>query len=300
MTQRFDVLVIGCGIAGLTAARECARHGMRTATLESFLAGGLVLNINHLDGEVRGSGIDLTTQLITEIENLGGYSLSGEARSIRAGDGGLVVTSETGEIHAAAVIVASGARIKRLGIPGEAELEGQGVSQCAECDGPLFQGQDVVVVGGGDSALQEALTLSQYARHVHVLIRGETFKAQAKYVDALAAASNVTVHLRTVAEAVVGDGGVRAVLSRRIPTDEIREIPCAGFFAFVGLQPACDFVPPTVARDADGCLVTGEGMRTALSKVYAAGAVRSGFGGLLSHAIADGISAATSAEADQS
>jgi thioredoxin reductase (NADPH) len=300
MAERFDVLVVGCGIAGLTAARECLRQGMHTATLESFLPGGLVLNINHLDGEVQGSGIDLATQLVTEIESLGGKSLSGEAGSIRADDGRLVVTSETGEIHAGAVIVASGARIKRLGIPGEAELEGQGVSQCAECDGPLFQGQDVVVVGGGDSALQEALTLSQYARHVHLLLRGETFKARAKYVDALAAAANVTVHSRTVAEAVVGDGGVRAVLAKSTSTGEIRELPCAGFFAFVGLEPVCDFVPATVVRDANGCLVTDESMRTALTKVYAAGAVRSHSGGLLEHAIADGIAAARSAHEDRS
>ena len=161
MSQRFDVLVIGCGIAGLTAARECLRRGMTTATLEAFLPGGLVLNVNHLDGEVQGSGIDLASQLMTEIGNLGGQNISGAGCSMRTDDGGLVVSSETEEIHARAVIVASGAKIKRLGIPGEAELEGQGVSQCAECDGPLFQGQDVVVVGGGDSALQEALAVSQ-------------------------------------------------------------------------------------------------------------------------------------------
>jgi thioredoxin reductase (NADPH) len=285
------------GSTGAATTSMSAVAGMTTATLEAFLPGGLVLNVNHLDGEVQGSGIDLASQLMTEIGNLGGQNISGAACSMRTEDGGLVVSSETEEIHARAVIVASGAKIKRLGIPGEAELEGQGVSQCAECDGPLFQGQDVVVVGGGDSALQEALAVSQYARHVHLLHRGGKFRARANYVDVLAAKPNVTVHLRTVAEAVLGNEGVRAVMSRNLDTGKSWEIPCAGFFAFVGLQAVSDFVPETAARDANGCLLTDEGMRTTLPGVYAAGAVRSGSGGLLSHAIADGIAAAKSVEA---
>ena len=299
MSQRFDVLVVGCGIAGLTAARECLRNGMTTATLESFFAGGLVLNVNHLDGEIQGSGIDLATQLMTEIGDLGARNISGAACSIRNDDGGFVVSSEAEELHTRDVIVASGAKIKRLGIPGEAELEGQGVSQCADCDGPLFQGQDVVVVGGGDSALQEALALSQYARQVHLLHRGTAFRARANYVDAVTAEAKITVRLRTVAEAVLGNGSVHAVQAKELDTAKSYEIPCTGFFAYVGLEPVCSFVPEAVARDANGFLVTDAGMRTSLTGVYAAGAVRSGSGGLLSHAIADGIAAAKSAESQR-
>jgi thioredoxin reductase (NADPH) len=299
MSQRFDVLVVGCGIAGLTAARECLRNGMTTATLESFFPGGLVLNINHLDGEIQGSGMDLATQLMTEIGDLGGRNISSAACSMRTDNEGLVVSSEDEEVHAGAVIVASGAKIKRLGIPGEAELEGQGVSQCADCDGPLFQGQDVVVVGGGDSALQEALALSHYARQVHLLHRGAEFRARANYVHAAMAEPKITVRLRTVAEAVLGNGSVHAVRARELDTGKIYEIPCTGFFAYVGLEPACSFVPEGAARDANGFLVTDADMRTSLPGVYAAGAVRSGSGGLLSHAIADGIAAAKSAQSER-
>lgn len=299
MSQRFDVLVIGCGIAGLSAARECLRNGMTTATLESFFAGGLVLNVNHLDGEIQGSGIDLATQLMSEIGDLGGRNISGAACSMRTDDGGVVVSSEAEELHARAVIVASGAKIKRLGIPGEAELEGQGVSQCADCDGPLFQGQDVGVVGGGDSALQEALALSHYARQVHLLHRGADFRARANYVDAVTAEPKIKVHLRTVAEAVLGNESVRAVRAKELDTGRSHEIPCTGFFAYVGLEPACSFVPEAAVRDANGFLVTDAGMRTSLPGVYAAGAVRSGSGGLLCHAIADGIAAAKSAESQR-
>ena len=299
MSQRLDVLVIGCGIAGLTAARECLRNGMTTATLESFFPGGLVLNVNHLDGEIQGSGMDLATQLMTEIGDLGGRNISGAACSMRADDDGVVVSSESEEIRTRSVIVASGAKIKRLGIPGEAEFEGQGVSQCADCDGPLFQGQDVVVVGGGDSALQEALALSDYARHVHILHRGSQFRARAKYVDAVTAKPNITVHLRTVADAVLGKGGVEAVRMKELATGRTDEIACTGFFAYVGLEPVCGFVPDAAARDANGFLVTDASMRVTLPGVYAAGAVRSGHGGLLSHAIADGIAAANAAKALQ-
>ncbi|MGH6612108.1 MAG: NAD(P)/FAD-dependent oxidoreductase, partial [Burkholderiaceae bacterium] len=211
MSQRFDVLVIGCGIAGLSAARQCLRNGMTTATLESFFPGGLVLNVNHLDGEIQGSGIDLASQRMSEIGNLGGQNISDAACSMRSDDSGVVVSTETQELRARAVIIASGAKIRRLGIPGEAELEGQGVSQCADCDGPLFQGQDVVVVGGGDSALQEALALSQYARQVYLLHRGAKFRARLNYVDAVSAEPKITVRLRTVAEAVLGNGSVEAV-----------------------------------------------------------------------------------------
>lgn len=295
MSPRLDVLVVGCGIAGLSAARECLRSGMTTATIESFLPGGLVLNVNHLDGEVQGSGMDLATELMTEIGDLGARSVSGAAGSMRTIDGGFVVLTEAEELHARAVIVASGAKIKRLGIPGEVELEGQGVSQCADCDGPLFQGQDVVVVGGGDSALQEALALAHYARQVHLLHRGAEFRARASYVSAVVAEPKISVHLRTVAEAVLGNESVQAVRARGLDAGRSYDIPCSGFFAYPGLDPASGFVPEAVVRDANGFLVADAGMRTSIPGIHAAGAVRSGFGGLLCHAIADGVAAAKSA-----
>jgi thioredoxin reductase (NADPH) len=285
--QRFDVIVIGCGIAGLSAARECLRSGMSTATLEALLPGGLVLNVNHLDGEIQGSGMDLATDLMTEIGNQGGQNLSGAVDALRVEGSDLVVSSEAGEHRARAVIVASGAKIRRLGIPGEAELEGQGVSQCAECDGPLFQGKDVVVVGGGDSALQEALALAQFARRVHLLHRGAAFRARRHFVDAVAAEPKIEVRWRTEAQAVIGSQGVEAV---RLKAGG--EIACAGLFAYPGLKPVCAFVPEAAKRDAQGALVTDAGMRTTMPGLYAAGAVRAGYGGLLSHAIADGVAAA--------
>lgn len=186
--SRFDVVVIGCGIAGLSAARECLRGGLATATLEALVPGGLVLNVNHLEGEIQGSGMDLATEMMSEIAALGAENVSGTVEALRGEAGDLVVVSDAGEQRAGAVVVASGARISRLGIPGEDEFEGRGVSQCADCDGPLFQDQEVVVVGGGDSALQEALALAHFARRVHLVHRRGGFRARRHLADAVAAA----------------------------------------------------------------------------------------------------------------
>lgn len=292
MSQRFDVIVIGCGITGLSAARECLRNGMKTATIEALFPGGLVLNVNHLVGDIQGSGMDLATDMMGEVAKLGGQNLSGAVESIRADGADLVVSGEAGDHSARAVIVASGAKIRRLGIPGEAEREGQGVSQCAECDGPLFHGKDVVVVGGGDSALQEALALAQFAERVHLLHRGIVFRARRYLVDAIAAEPKISVRFATEVEAVSGSRGVEAV---RLKGGG--EIACAGFFAYPGLQPMCDFVPESAARDAKGALVTDTSLHTTMPGVYAAGAVRAGYGGALADAMADGVAAATSAKA---
>lgn len=297
MSQRFDVLILGCGVAGLTAAAACARNGLATGTLEAFLPGGLVLNINHLDGEMQGSGMDLATQLATEAGNLGVQHFPEEATSLQVTDEGFVVSTDSQQLAARAIIVASGAKLKRLGIPGEIELDGCGVSQCANCDGPLFQGQDVVVVGGGDSALQEALALAQYAGQVHLLHRRGEFRARKSYVDAVASEPKITIHAPSVAEAVLGDGSVEGVKTREIATGKTQVIPATGFFAYVGLEPVCEFVPAAVPRNTTGHLVTDPEMRTTLPGLYAAGAVRSGNGGMLADAAADGIAAANAAKA---
>src|SRR5258708_21194423 len=173
----FDVIVIGAGLTGLTAAKAAVQSGLKTATIEALMFGGLVVNINELDGETTGSGTDFASNLMMEISDLGVENLSETVSAIARDGSELSVTTDAGTHKARAVIIASGAKLKRLGIPGEAEFEYKGVSQCADCDGPMYKDEDVVVFGRGDSALQEALVLSQQAKTEHAVPRGAKFRA---------------------------------------------------------------------------------------------------------------------------
>jgi thioredoxin reductase (NADPH) len=260
--------------------------------MEALFFGGLVTNINELDGEIAGSGSDVAAGLMMEVSKLGAKNIAATASAIEVDGGVLIVKSDVGSHSARAVVIASGARLRRLGIPGEAELEEKGVSHCADCDGPFYQGQDVVVVGGGDSALQETIVLAEFARTVHLVHRGAQFRAGRHFVERVKGLSNVSLHMQTEVEAVLGESAVRGVHLK-----DAGEIPCTGFFAYVGLEPASGFVPATIERDRSGFVITDTDMKTGMPGVFAAGAVRAGYGGLLMHATAEGIAAAKAARA---
>ena len=294
---QYDVIVIGAGIAGLTAAKHAAQSGLATASVEALLFGGLVININELDGEPHGSGTDLASTLMMEVSDLGVANLSETVTALARDGDSLSVVTDAGRHRARAVIIASGAQLRRLGIPGEAEFEHKGVSQCADCDGPMYQGEDVVVVGGGDSALQEALVLAGFCKRVHLVHRGTQYRASRHLVDAVAARSNIQPVWNTVAEAVLGAQMVNAVRVRNVVDGAMTEIPCTGLFAYIGLEPRCEFAPPEIQRAANGGLITDNSLQTALAGVFAAGAVRAGYGGLLTHAIAEGNAAAKAVRA---
>lgn len=300
MTQTYDIIVIGEGITGLTAANRAARDGLAVATFEAELFGGLVINVNELDGypeDRMTSGTDLASELMQANAEAGVTSIQEPVTAIRPAGAAFEVATGGGAYGARQVVIASGAKLKKLGVPGESEFEGRGVSSCADCDAPMFQNEEVVVVGGGDSALQEALVLARFCRKVHLLHRGTSFRARQHWVDRVRADDRISVLWNTVAEEILGGDGVQKVRMRNTADGSRTEIACAGFFAYVGLAPNSAFLPPAVARDATGAVVTDSTLETALPGVWAAGAVRAGYSGLLPDAVDEARRAAQAAAA---
>jgi len=287
----FDVIVIGEGMAGLTVANSLARTGLRTASFEAEMFGGLVVSVIALEpapGGRQASGSELAGELFMDNTDLGVQSIQQHVDALRPdGDGRFIVATADARYRAAQVIVASGARLRTLDVPGEADFVGRGVSRCADCDGPLFTGTEVVVVGGGDSALQEALILAAHCSKVHVVHRDAQLSARQEFVTRVRATACIEVLDRSVVQRIEGKDGVEQVQLRSLATGEVRALPCAGVFPFVGLVPNADFVPPEVERDEHGCLRTTGRFESSVRGLWAVGAVRHGHAGTLEAAVAD-------------
>jgi thioredoxin reductase (NADPH) len=199
--------------------------------------------------------------------------------------------------EARAVVVASGTAFRKLGVPGEDEFEGRGVSYCATCDGPLYQGLDIAVVGGGDSALQEALYLTRFARRVSVIHRREGFRAAPVLVERVRAAEKIELLLSHEVERITGGpAGVESVDVVSATTGERRALPVAGVFLFVGLSPRTEFLGDLVKKDPAGFILTDAAMKTNVRGILAAGDCRAKLLRQVSTAVGDGATAAFAAE----
>ena len=274
----YDVIIIGSGLAGLTAGLFAARHGLSTLVMESNIPGGHLISIGKIEdfpGFPDGiAGYDLCPNLQRQASDQGTEFQRAEVLRLEAQENFWSVVTEEEPHRAKAVIVATGSTLKHLGIPGEEKLMGRGVSHCASCDGPLYNGQTAGVVGGGDSALQEALTLANYAERVLLFHNGANFSAQQTYLQRVLDNSKITPRYQTVIEEVLGDEVVTGVRLRDLASGEISQVELAGLFVYVGLQPNTAFLRDVIQLSDNGQVSTDNWMKTTRTGLYAVGDIR--------------------------
>ena len=296
----YDLVVIGGGVAGLTAGLTSARLGWNTKVLTGVALGGNLVSIERIDGYPGFPdgipGYDLGPIIQEQAVGAGAEFAATEASALHAGEGRWRVTTGEGDLQARAVVIATGTTLKTLGIPGEEQFHGKGVSHCASCDAPLVRGRIVGVVGGGDSALQESLTLAQHVARVIVLHRGNAFSAQAAYVQQVRENPKIEVRFGTIVEEASGNGGLTGVRTRTVGDGKSADLELAGLFVYVGLAPATTWLNGVLALDAAGRIPVDGEMRSSLPGLFAAGTVRAGSAGRAAAAAGDGAIAAVSAD----
>lgn len=296
--MEYDVLIIGGGPAGCTAGLYAARAGLRPLLLTGAEPGGQLgttETVENCPGIGAAGGPELAAAMLenarqagTEIRMEQAEALDLSARAAR---------TSAGTYRGKAVIYAAGAAPRTLDVPGEAALRGRGVSFCAACDGPLFRGRDVAVIGGGSSAAAEALALSRICRWVWLVHRRDTLRAEQRYLDQLEAAENITPVWNAGTEAILGQERVTGLAYRDLVTGERRELACGGVFVAVGRKPSTALVRGQLALDQNGYIPAAEDTRTELPGVFAAGDVRAKPMRQIATAAADGAVAAHMAAA---
>jgi thioredoxin reductase (NADPH) len=300
LDTEFDVVIAGGGIAGLTAGVTAARLGRKTLVLTGDVPGGQLMSIEKIDGypgfPEGVPGYDLCPMLQDQAAAAGAEFMMTGLERLDSQDGMWRVTTGEGDILARAVIVATGSSLKKLDVPGEERLTGNGVSQCASCDAPLLRDRVVAVVGGGDSAMQEALTLAEFASKVIILHRGNVLTGQACYRDRVTAHQKVDIRFNTVVTEVLGEAKVAGLRTHRASEGAIADLEVAAIFVYIGLQPNTAVLQDRLSLDRAGQIPTDGWMRSELAGVCAAGTVRCQSPCRAVSAAGDGASAAVTVD----
>lgn len=295
-----DLIIIGGGPAGLTAGLYTARARLDILLVEKFAPGGQVLTtdwVENYPGFPEGvSGFELVDRMKSQAEKFGLEIRNEEVEGLDLSSEKKTVITNKGRLEAKALILACGATPKKIGIEGEALLTGKGVSYCATCDGPFYRDQEVAVIGGGDTAIEEAIFLTRFASRIHIIHRRDRLRAVKLLQDRAMAEEKIEFLWDTVPLKISGENGVEGIELKNVKTGEISHKEVQGVFVFVGTDPNSDFVRGTVKTNENGFVITDEDMKTSIPGVFAAGDIRAKLFRQIATAVGEGATAAFSVE----
>ena len=297
--KKYDVIIIGGGPAGLSAGIYTARARLASLLVEKGAIGGQIINaglVENYPGYVEGiSGIDLTGAMHRQATKFGMETLPAEVTGLRVNGQDKVVTTSGGDFTAGAVIIAGGSERQKLGVPGEAEYTGKGVSYCATCDGAFFRDKKVVVVGGGNAAITEALELTKFASKVTVIHRRHELRATKIVQERAFASPRIDFLWDSAVASITGNTFVKKITVNNLKTGKKTELAVDGVFVNVGSQPATGYLKGVLDLDANGAIPVNENMETSVPGFFAAGDIRSRSIRQVVGAAGDGAVAAVSA-----
>ena len=296
----YDVIIIGAGPAGLTAGIYAARGGLKTAIVELAMPGGQAAsteNIENYPGFPGGiNGYELMNSFHQQALNFGVEFIFEEVHQLHFNETVKKIHTDSQVLEARAIIVAAGSKPRLLGVPGEDDLKGRGVSYCATCDGAFFKGKKVVVVGGGDAAIEEGLYLTKFAEEVIIIHRREGFRAAKIAMDRAKDNPKIRFELNAKIQEIIGSDRVEGVRIIDVLSGETRVIPADGVFIYVGTDPNDQFIDGKIEVDDRGYILTNALLQTNIVGVYAAGDIRNTPLRQVSTAVGDGALAAVEVE----
>ncbi len=299
-TKSYEVIIIGGGPAGLTASLYASRARLRTLLIQNAIFGGQMTTtelIENYPGFPQGvTGDELSRLMEEQAKRFGLETINEEVVEVKLeGDLKEVRTYES-NYRCEALIICTGTEYRKLGVPGEKEFTGKGISYCATCDGAFFKDSQIFVVGGGDSALTEALFLTKFVKELTIIHRRDELRATKIYQERALADPKIKFLWNSVVQEIKGDQVVRSILAKNVKTGEVKEFATEGIFLFVGLIPRTQFLKGLIKMDEEGYIITDDKCETSIKSIFAAGDCRKKLLRQIATAVGEGATAAFAAE----